>query len=509
MKLLSKKQTEVNLYELEVQVEESEFAVGLEKSYKKNAPKLNIPGFRKGKAPKAMVLKMAGEEYFYNDAINETYFDAYEAAVKEAGLTPVSRPEIEVGDVTHAGYVFTAKIVNKPVAEVEGYKGIEAERSFVAVTEPEIEQELRHVAERNSRLVEITDRAAEDGDTAEIDFEGFADGKAFDGGKGENYPLILGSGQFIPGFEEQIVGHSVGESFDVNVTFPEAYQEKKLAGRPAVFKVTLNALKKKEYPAIDDELAKDVSEFETLDEYKADIRKKLLDSKNKMADDQLEKNLVSAAAAKTKVEIPEAMIVGKIDDMLGDMDYRLRMQGMSLEQYMKYANMTVEQLRQDYREPAVDQIRTSLTLEKIAEVENLEVSEEEIETELQKTADLYKMELEKVRELVSADKVAEQLKIGKAVDLIKDNAKVTQKTAADGDAPKKAPAKKKTAKAAASGEDAVSEEAEVPEKKAPARKKAAKAADSGEDAVGEEAEVPEKKAPARKKAAKTDENKAE
>ncbi len=446
MKLLATNKVEENLYELEIRVEAEEFKAAWEKSYKKNASKLNVPGFRKGKAPKAMILKMVGEEYFYDDAINDTYPAAYEAALEESKLEPVDRADVELKEVNGEGFTFVAKVTVKPEVKIEGYKGLTATRMPVAVSDEEVEAELARLADRNSRMVEVTDRAAAEGDITVIDFEGFVDGVAFEGGKGENFSLTLGSGQFIPGFEEKVVGHNIGEEFDVDVTFPEEYHAEELKGKPAVFKVKIHEIKKKELPAIDDELAKDASEFETLEELKADLKTKALERKNKAVDEQVENALVEAAAGKVEAVIPQVMFDRKVEEMIRDFDYRLQSQGLNLDGYLQYTGMDMDTFKGTFAAQAEVQVKTTLALQKIVELENIQVSAEEIEAEYKKTAEMYNIEVEKVKGFIGEDSIVSNLSFNKAIDLIKENAVITEAEAEEEKPAKKAPAKKKAAK---------------------------------------------------------------
>lgn len=484
MKLLANNKVDTNLYELQIRVDGDEYKAALEKSYIKNSKKLNVPGFRKGKAPKAMVMKLVGEEYFYDDAINTTYQDAYTAALDESGLIPVDRADVELGDIDSEGYTFTAKITVKPEVTIDGYKGLAVTRTAAAVEDAEVDEELGRMAERNSRLVDIDDRPAQNGDTANIDFEGMVDGVAFEGGKGKDYDLVLGSGQFIPGFEEQIVGKSIGESFDVNVNFPEEYHAEELKGKAAVFKVTLNSLKLKELPSMDDEFAKDVSEFETLEALRGDIKDKLLERKQKQSDEMLENELCEAAAAKMTAEIPQVMIDRKLDEMINDFGYRLQSQGMNLEDYLRFTGSSVDAMRTQMAPQAEQQVKVTLALEKIAELENLNPSDEDVAAEYDKAAKAYNIEIDKVKTFISEESIISSLRLNRAVDLIKESAVITEEgakphkaakktasKAADEEKPAKAAKAAKTAKTAAPK----AEKAEAAEKASKAKKAAPKA----------------------------------
>ena len=429
MKVIANNKIDTNLVELEIRVDGEDYKAALAKSYTKNAKNLNIPGFRKGKAPKAMILKMVGEEYFFDDAINTTYQAAYSDALDELNLEPVDKADVEMKEVTAEGYTFTAKVTVKPEVTLEGYKGLEVTKASIAVEDKEIEEEIGKMADKNSRLVDIDDRAAQDGDTANIDFEGFMDDVAFPGGTGKEYDLVLGAGQFIPGFEAQINGKTIGEEFDVNVNFPEEYHEESLKGKPAIFKVKLNSLKFKEVPEIDDEFAKDVSEFDTLELLKADIKEKMIEQKTKASDAQLENSLCEAAAAKMTAEIPQAMVDRKIEEKMQEFAHRLQSQGMQIEDYIKYTGADVATFRQNFAPQAEADVRVSLTLEKIVELEKIVVSAEEIEAEYEKASKAYNIEIEKVKTFVSEDNISESLKMNKAVDFIKENAVITEEAA--------------------------------------------------------------------------------
>ena len=446
MKLQRTDKIETNLYELEIRVEGDDWKAGIDRSFRKNSGKLSIPGFRKGKAPRAMVMKMVGEDYFYEDAVNMTYSGAYEAALDEAKLTPVDRADVELKEVGHEGYTFVARVTTRPEVTLGEYKGLAGVRPDSAVTPEEVQSELDRMADRNSRLIDVDDRPAQDGDTTEIDFEGFLDGEPFPGGKGEKYTLVLGSGQFIPGFEEKIVGHAAGEEFEIQVKFPEEYHEEKLKGKDTTFKIKLHSIKKKEIPALDDEFAKDVSEFDTLEELRADLTAKMQERKNTAAEEELENSLVDAAAAGAQMEIPPVMVERKIDEMVQDFEYRLQSQGLNLPTYLQYAGMEMPAFREGFTAQAEQQVRVALTLEAIVEAEGIQAEEEAIEAEYAKLAQSYGIEAEKVKGVVSAESIANNLKFNKAIDLIKSTAKVTDapKEAAEEKAAEEAPAKPKT-----------------------------------------------------------------
>jgi len=408
----------------EVNHETFETAVG--KAYKKAVKNITIPGFRKGKAPRSIVEKMYGKEVFYEDAINDIIPDAYSEAMKDYDKVVVSRPEFDVEKIDENGVVLTATFFTKPEAEIADYLGIPVTRTVAPVTDEEVDAEISRVQNRNSRMIEITDRAAQDGDICNIDFDGYVDGTAFEGGKAEGHELKLGSGQFIPGFEEQIVGKSIGEEFDVNVTFPEDYHAENLKGKEAVFKCKLNGIKFNELPVLDDDFACDVSEFNTFDEYKADVKAKIEEQHSKKADSEVDEQLIKTLNEKLVCEIPECMYENETENFVRDFDNKLRMQGLDLATYFKYTGMNLDSLRQQMRPDAERQVKTRLALEKIAVLENIEASDEDIENEYTKLAAAYNMEADKVRELVDKDAIAEDIKVKKAVELVKEKAAVTE-----------------------------------------------------------------------------------
>ena len=422
MSLTASKKIDTNLMELEINVPAEEFKAAVDRSYRKNAPSITIPGFRKGKAPRHMIEKMYGEGVFFEDAVNELYPSAYEAAAKEAGITPVDRADIEILEVGKDGFSFKATVTVKPEVEVEGYKGIEAEKVEYTVTDEDVDAEIAKLQKRAGTTISVEDRPAQMGDNVVFDFEGFIDGVAFEGGKGEEFPLTLGSNQFIPGFEEQIAGHAIGEDFDVNVSFPENYHVDELKGKPAVFKCKIHQIKAVELPELDDEFAKDVSEFETLEALKADLKSKLQEKKDLEANDEFENKLVDAVIAGMKADIPSCMYERKIDEMIQDFAYRLQMQGLNLETYMQYTGSTVESFRETFKEQAEHQVKVRLALEKIAELENLTATEEDLEEQFKKAAEVYGMELEKIKELLPADEISKDIAVNKAIDFVRENA---------------------------------------------------------------------------------------
>lgn len=446
MSLTASKKIDTNLMELEISVPAEEFKAAVDRAYRKNAPSITIPGFRKGKAPRHMIEKMYGEGVFFEDAVNELYPSAYEAAAKEAGITPVDRADIEILEVGKDGFSFKATVTVKPEVEVEGYKGIEAEKAEYTVTDEDVDAEIAKLQRRAGTTISVEDRPAQMGDNVVFDFEGFIDGVAFEGGKGEEFPLTLGSNQFIPGFEEQIAGHAIGEDFEVNVSFPENYHVDELKGKPAVFKCKIHQIKAVELPELDDEFAKDVSEFETLDALEADLRAKLQEAKDQQANDEFENKLVDAVIAGMKAEIPACMYERKIDEMVSDFAYRLQMQGLNLETYMQYTGSTIESFRETFKEQAEHQVKIRLALEKIAELENLAATEEELEEQFKKAAEVYGMELEKIKEALPAEEIGKDIAVNKAIDFVRDNA-VAPKA-------KKKTTRKSTAKKAKTEEEA-------------------------------------------------------
>ena len=421
-----KSKTEKNLYTIEFSVGKETFDAAVNKVYAKEVKKINVPGFRKGKAPRNIIEKMYGKGVFYEEAINECIPDAFEAALKESKLDMVGKPEFDVISIDDNGVALSAKFYVKPDVKIEGYAGIEAAKEVKEVTEEDIENELLRVRERNSRTVDVTDRAAEMNDIANIDFDGYVDGVAFDGGKSERFDLKLGSGQFIPGFEEQIVGKNIGEEFDVNVTFPAEYHAENLAGKAAVFKTKLNAIKKVELPELDDEFAKDVSEFDTIAEYKADIKAKIQDRNEKQADSEFENKLIDALIEKLNADIPAAMFDAETENYVRDYDSRLRMQGLDLSTYFKYTGMNLDQLREQLRPQAEKQVKVRLALEKIAKLEGVKVYKKDIEAEYGRIAEAYNVPVDQVKEMVDSKSIEEDLKVKAAMDFVKANAVIAK-----------------------------------------------------------------------------------
>ena len=395
---------ENNTAKLTIEVEASKFDKAIQKAYQKNKNKFNIPGFRKGKVPYAMVEKMYGAAVFYEDAANELISGAYAQAAEESGLEIVARPEINVTQIEKGKpFIFEAEVTTKPEVKLGKYKGIKVEKADVTVTDEEVAEELDKVKEQNARLVAADDKAVEDGDQTTIDFEGFVDGVAFEGGKGEDYPLTIGSHSFIDTFEEQLIGKKVGEEVEVNVTFPENYQAKELAGKPAMFKVTIKEIKVKEYPELDDDFAQDVSEFDTLDEYKEDIKKNLTEKKEKEAEAEKESKVIEAIVNDAEMDIPEKMVEAQAEQMLEEFAQNIAMQGISFEQYLQFTGATVEQLREQVTPQAKARVESSLVLEAIVKAEKIEATDEEFDEEVKKMAERYQMECDKINELLSDD----------------------------------------------------------------------------------------------------------
>lgn len=418
------KREEANSYELTVSVDGETFDKAVNAVYKKQVKKINVQGFRKGKAPRRIIEKMYGTEVFYDDAMQDCYPDALYDAAKEADVKIVAVEKLEALEAGKEGFTFKATVTVEPTMEIDGYKGLEIEKKSTEVTDEMVDEEIEKVRDRNSRMVTVEDRAAEIGDTVVIDFEGYTDGEPFDGGKAEKYSLALGSGNFIPGFEEQIVGHQIGEEFTISVDFPEDYQAEELAGENAEFKINLHEIKTKELPEVDDEFVQDVSDKETLDEYKAELRetieKRLIDEAEKDVDDQIADKLIELIEG----EIPEAMYDNQVNDMIRDFDMRLRSQGMDMNTYMQYMGMDADALRDMYRSDAEKRVKLRLALQTIADKENIEVSDTDLDEEYSKMAESYKMDIEKVKAAVPADSLAEDVKVQKALELVKESANI-------------------------------------------------------------------------------------
>lgn len=455
---------DVNRYELNISVDAETFAKALDVAFKKNAKKLNVPGFRKGKAPKGIIQRMYGEDVFYDEALNEVYPDEMENAQREAGIEVVDFQDIEfdLKSIGKDGVEFTVKVTVKPEAEVKDYKGIKVEKTQIAVTAEDIDADIEQMRMRVSTMETVTDRAAQMDDIVTFDFDGYVDGEQFEGGKADSYSLKLGSNQFIPGFEEQIVGKNVEEDFDVNVTFPEDYHAENLKGKEAVFKCKIHEIKNRVLPELDDEFAKDVSEFDSLDELKADVEKKLTEQREKQAQNEVENKILDVLIENTDVTIPQAMIETKIDDNIRDFSYSMQMQGLSVDQYMQYANLTPETLRENYKEQSEKQVKLRLALEKIAAVEGLEPTDEDVENQLKEYAEMYSMDVDKVKAAIPVEELKKDLRVKKASEFVIENADVTvvaqaepvKKTAAKKTTAKKTTTKKSTAKKAEETEEA-------------------------------------------------------
>ncbi|HBJ25283.1 MAG TPA: trigger factor [Ruminococcaceae bacterium] len=426
MEIISQNNTATNTTAIEFAFSAEEFENAIAAAYNKRKKNISVPGFRKGKAPRKVIEAQYGEGVFFEDAVNSLYNQNIAAVVEKSGLDVVDVENTEVVDVNkETGVKFKADLITKPVVEISDYKGLEVKKTTKNVDDAAVDAEIEKVRNRNARSISVEDRAAQNGDTAVIDFEGFLDGVAFEGGKGEKFPLELGSGSFIPGFEDQIVGKSIGEEFDVNVTFPEHYQAENLAGKPAVFKCKLHELKGKELPDVDDEFVKDVSEFDTLDEYKADIKSKLEKAAADEASTNLDNALVDAVISKMTAEVPQVMYQRRIDDIVREWSARNRIR---VEDYLKYTGATMDQFRANFTEVAKRQVDLRLALEKIAELENITVSDEDLEKEYADMAEQYKMDVEKVKAAVPAEAVKNDLRIEKALDLVRDSAKIEEVT---------------------------------------------------------------------------------
>lgn len=424
MNLIKSEKTDKGVWTLQFSVDKDTFAKAVSDSFRKNSGKITVPGFRKGKAPRAVVEKMYGKGYFYEDAFNAVLPAAYEEALKESKLDTVGQPDFDVVSVSDEdGVVFSAKVAVRPEVKIENYFGIEAEKTVAPVTDEEVDQEIKTLQERNSRETDLDEGGkAETGDICTIDFDGSIDGVPFDGGKGSDYPLKLGSGNFIPGYEEQVAGHTLNETFDVKVSFPADYHVKELAGKPAVFKTTIHKIQHIELPALDNDFAKDFTEFDTFDEYKKDVKAKIAKRHEDEADSAFESAVLDTLIEKVEAEIPEAMYVAETENFVRDYDNRLRMQGLDLKTYFQYTGLDLDKLRAQLRPQAEKQVKLRLALEKIAELEKLEATEEDINGEIKRIADAYQMKEEDVRKAVPLDSVAEDMKVKKAMDLVKEKA---------------------------------------------------------------------------------------
>ncbi len=425
--LKSVNKPETNVVEIEFTADKATFDAAVDKAYKKNVKNINIPGFRKGKAPKHIIEKMYGKGVFYDDALNEIAPDAYTDAMKDQEFKIVSQPEFDVVSIDDEGVTFKARFYVKPEVEIADYIGIPVTKTIREASDEDADKEIEQTRARNSRQIEITDRAAQDGDITVIDFDGYVDGTPFDGGKAEKYTLTLGSGQFIPGFEEQIVGKNIGDEFDVNVNFPEEYHAKELAGKPAVFKCKLHEIKFNELPELDDEFAKDVSEFDTFAEYKADVKAKIQNRYDKMADGEIEEQIINALIEKLQAEIPQPMFDAEAENFVRDFDGRLRMQGLDLKTYFKYTGLDLNALRRQMAPQAERQVKTRLALEKIVELEKIVPTDDEVNEEYDRICKAYNLELDKVKDMVDAEMVIADVSVKKAVELVKEKAVITEK----------------------------------------------------------------------------------
>lgn len=397
---------EKNVVQLEIEVDAEKFNAGLQKAFAKNAKKFNIPGFRKGKAPRNMVEKYYGEQVLYEDAINEVCPEAYDEAIEKNDLHPVDRPEIDIQQIGKGqNLIFTAKVTVKPEVELGQYKGVEVKKNDVVVTDEDVEKELQKVVDKNARLITIEDRGIQTDDTAVIDFEGFIDGVPFEGGKAEDYSLVIGSGSFIAGFEDQLIGAKPGDEPDVSVTFPEDYGKEELAGKPALFKVKIKEIKVKELPTVDDEFAKDVSEFETLDEYKADLRKKLTEKAEHTAKHELEDGVIEKVVENAAVEIPRVMVEKRIDNLIYDFSMRLRYQGLDLQKYLEIMGMDANTFRTQFDKRAEGEVKTQLVLEAVSKAEKIELTQEEVDEDIKKMAENYKQSEEEFKKHLKEDDI--------------------------------------------------------------------------------------------------------
>ncbi|MBQ7095499.1 MAG: trigger factor [Clostridia bacterium] len=436
------KKLEKSTVEMIVEVKGEEFKKAVDAAFKKNLSKITVPGFRKGKAPRKLVESLYGEGVFFEDAVNALYPEAYENAVKESDLKVVAQPEIEITEVDAEGFTFKAVVAVKPEVEVKAYKGIKATKNVYTVTETEVKARLEQLQKQNERTI-VVERESKDGDTVNIDFDGSVDGVHFDGGKGENYDLVLGSGSFIPGFEPQLVGKKAGEEVKVEVTFPEDYHAEDLKGKAAIFDCKINEVKETEVPELDDEFAKDVSEFDTLADLKKDIRKSIKEQKERQAANELDNALIDALLENTEVEIPAAMVDQKVDTMCGEFEQRLAGSGLNLKTYLQYTGMDEASFRKGFEEDAQKQVKVRLALEKVVELEGIVISDEDVEAEYKNIADAYNMPVDQIKMYIPNTEIMMDCAVGKAVEVIRNNAEVTEeKVTAKKTAAKKPAAKK-------------------------------------------------------------------
>jgi len=429
VKLISTEKKEKNQVELSILVDKEEFEKACERSYRMNVGKINIQGFRKGKAPRKIIEKLYGPEVFYEDAMNFACEDSYYEAVKAAGITPVDRPAVTDLDIKDGEFTYKAIVTVKPEAEIGEYKGLEAEKQTIRVTEKEIEAEIERVRERNARQVTV-ERAVENGDIITFDFDGYVDGVAFDGGKAEDYDLKIGSGMFIPGFEEQLIGKTAGEACDVVVTFPEDYQATELAGKEATFKCLIKAVKESVKPELDDEFAKDVSEFDTLDEYKASVKARIREGKEQRAAADFEEKILDKLLEGMNCEIPDVMIQTQTDKIVDDFSYRLAAQGMDMNTYLQMSGMTMESFRQVFSVQAERNVKVRLALEAVAKAEGIEITDEAVEAEFAALAENNKMDIARVKEFIAAEDMKGDMLVQKALEIVKSTAKAAKKPAA-------------------------------------------------------------------------------
>lgn len=486
MSIKSCEKTEKNTYELKLTADAAQLESAVAKAFAKTRKRYTVPGFRKGKATRSLIERMYGEAVFYEDALEILYPELYEAAIEESKIKPVDSPyDVDVKKIDKDGVEIELKVTVEPEVEVSDYKGISAEKEEVKVTANDVKAEIDKVIEQNARTITVEDRAVISGDTAVIDFEGFVDEVAFEGGKGENYSLEIGSNSFIPGFEEQIIGHNTGDEFDINVRFPKEYDEK-LADKDAVFKIKLHEIKAKELPVLDDEFVKDVSEFDTVEDYKKDVKENLTNQKEKTANDAFEAAVFDTLCENTVVEIPQVMIDKAVEDNIRDFEYRLQMQGMSLEMYMQYLGMDMEALKGQYTESAEKQVKLRLALMKIAEIEKMEATEDDKNEEIEKYAKAYGVDEEKIKKSIPVSDLENDIIYKKAMDFVVANAK----------------SKKPTAKKEAEKKPAAKKADTAKEEKEPAKKAAKKpAADKKEQEVKEKETKAADKKPAAKKTA--------
>ena len=423
MNLKATTKIDTNKYELEIEIPAADFDAAVNAAYKKEGKKMQIPGFRKGKAPRAFIEKYYGEGVFYDAAIDALYRPTVVEAIEASKLEVVSVGQMNITEVSKAaGLTFKLEVIVKPECKIEGYKGIEVTKKSTVVTDEDIDAEIKRVQERNSRVEVVSDRAVENGDIAVIDYEGFCDGVAFDGGKAENHELSIGSGQFIPGFEEQIIGHNAGEEFDINVKFPEEYHSEDLKGKDATFKIKLHEIKAKELPKLDDDFVKDISEFDTVEEYKADIKAKLTETREKNADIDIDNQLIDVLAEKLEAEIPAEMNENEVNESINNFAYRLQSQGLYLDTYLKYTGLTPDTLKDQFKGQAEKNVKVRLALETIVKLEGIEASDEEMEAEIEKLAKAYEMPVENVKNIIAPEQLKLDITNEKAIKFVKENA---------------------------------------------------------------------------------------